>query len=223
MNLLCGVLGVIFSFKGEIQTAFILMMAAAVFDFADGLAARALKAYSEMGKELDSLSDMISFGVLPALMLYNVMEEGWLRFIPLFIAVMSGLRLAKFNIDERQTHSFLGLPTPACAMLCGSLACYTAESPYGVLFSSSWIIPAVAIVLGILLVSELPMFSLKYSKDDSKSLKQFRIIFLLFSALLLLGGIFLGSHWSIGILYVFAFYLIYNVSAWTISKCSNRN
>ena len=97
MNLLSGILGVIFALQGNIQTAFILMLAAACFDFCDGLAARLLGAYSEVGKELDSLSDLVSFGVLPAIMLYCATGScGWICYIPLIIAVFSALRLAKF-------------------------------------------------------------------------------------------------------------------------------
>ena len=125
-NLLCGVLGVICTLKGSLDTAFILMLAAAVCDFCDGLAARLLKAYSELGKQLDSLADMVSFGVLPSLMMYSLMVQAqgdsWICYVPLLIAVFSALRLAKFNIDERQSDSFIGLATPACAIICGSFA-----------------------------------------------------------------------------------------------------
>ena len=122
MNLLFGVMGVIYTFKGNFETAFLLMLAAAVCDFCDGLSARLLNAYSDVGKELDSLADMVSFGLLPSLMLHRLMatigSESFLSYIPLIIAVLSALRLAKFNVDERQTDNFIGLATPACAMIC---------------------------------------------------------------------------------------------------------
>ena len=126
LGLASGVLGVVFALEGKIWLAFPLMLAAAVFDFCDGLAARALDAYSDLGKELDSLSDMVSFGVLPSVMLYNLMKtctfssSAWCL-VPLLLAVFSGLRLAKFNVDPRQHMSFVGLPTPVAALLCGSL------------------------------------------------------------------------------------------------------
>ena len=126
LGLACGVVGVVFALEGRIWLAFPLMLAASVFDFCDGLAARALDAYSDLGKELDSLSDMVSFGVLPAVMLYNLMKtctfssSAWCL-VPLLLAVFSGLRLAKFNVDPRQHRSFVGLPTPVAALLCGSL------------------------------------------------------------------------------------------------------
>ena len=133
LNLLCGVLGVMFTFNGRPDIAFCMMLAAAVFDFLDGLAARALDAYSDIGKELDSLCDVVSFGVLPALMLYRTMVDltgaGVFCCLPLILAVFSALRLAKFNIDERQHGSFLGLPTPASAMICGALCCYVFMEP----------------------------------------------------------------------------------------------
>ena len=119
MNLLCGVMGVIFTFQGKFDIAFYMMLAGALCDFCDGLAARALKAYSELGKQLDSLADMVSFGTLPALILHRLMletqgESVWC-YIPLLIAVFSALRLAKFNIDERQSENFI-------CMLCNKRA-----------------------------------------------------------------------------------------------------
>ena len=167
MNLLCGVLGVIFTFQGALDIAFYLMMAAAACDFLDGFAARMLKAYSPMGKELDSLADLISFGLLPSLMLYRRLVEGgmtgFLTYIPLIICIFSALRLAKYNIDDRQNENFLGLPTPACAMWCGSLI-YAAD--HGVmsmagLLHDRYLILIGSVVLAFLLVSEIPMFSLK--------------------------------------------------------------
>ena len=121
MNLVCGLLGVVFTLKSRLDIAFACMLAAAVFDFLDGLAARALDAYSDLGKELDSLCDLVSFGVLPALMLCFLMQTyrfdgSWICWLPLLLAVFSALRLAKFNVDPRQTDGFLGLPTPAAAL-----------------------------------------------------------------------------------------------------------
>ena len=173
MNLLCGALGVIFTFQGALDIAFYLMIAAAVCDFFDGFAARMLNAYSAMGKELDSLADLISFGLLPSLMLHRRLIEGgmtgFITFIPLIICVFSALRLAKFNVDERQSENFLGIATPACAMWCGSLI-YAADR--GVmtishLLRDTYIIPIAAVVLALLLVSEIPMFSFKFKKGSA--------------------------------------------------------
>lgn len=217
MNLLSGILGVIFTLQGNIQTAFILMLAAACFDFCDGLAARLLGAYSELGKELDSLSDMVSFGVLPAVMLYKTMGDcGWPAYIPLAIAVFSALRLAKFNLDERQHCGFIGLPTPACAMICGSLACLVHSSPeicLAALCSTCWFIPALSILLSLLLVSEIPMFAMKFGKGTTagKMVIIQRIIFLTASiSALALTAIF-RMHWSLVILVSFTFYIMLNI------------
>lgn len=220
MNLLCGSLGVIFTFQGRPGIAFILMLSAAVFDFCDGLAARLLGAYSEIGKELDSLCDMVSFGLLPSVMLCYTMSESTpcvaLYYVPLFIALMSALRLAKFNIDERQHESFLGLPTPACAIICGSLSAFvfaTPESWLAGLASSYWFIPVLSICLGLLLVSEIPMFSFKFGKgikaDTPTRVK--RIIFLSLSALSIPCAIILHLHWSFIPLATFIFYILVNL------------
>ena len=148
MNLLCGVLGILSCLKGDVPTAFYLMLAASVFDFCDGLAARVLHAYSPMGKELDSLSDMVSFGVLPSVMLVCFAEHSflggldlafnvspfihWLVVLsPVLVAVFSGLRLAKFNTDERQSENFIGLATPAGAIFLAALVCFAMKSENG--------------------------------------------------------------------------------------------
>ncbi|MBO8485182.1 MAG: CDP-diacylglycerol--serine O-phosphatidyltransferase, partial [Bacteroidetes bacterium] len=183
MNLLCGVLGVICVFNGKADTAFLLMIAAAICDFFDGFAARALKAYSDIGKELDSLADLVSFGLLPSLMLYNMMssmslEAGLLRYIPLLLAVASALRLAKFNTDERQSENFLGLATPASAMICGSLTYYIMKDADS--FLTAWaagkvFVPAVALILSVLMVSEIPMFSMKFKRGTQKNTPVYRM------------------------------------------------
>jgi len=221
MNLLCGVIAVIFTFSGRLDIAFYLMLLAAVFDFCDGLAARALGAYSPMGKELDSLSDMVSFGVLPALMLHTLMRQSGcplscpLVWVPLLIAVFSGLRLAKFNIDERQTCSFIGLATPACAIICGSLACLvTLRSEFFLsqwVLSSAWVIPALAVVLSLLLVSEIPMFSMKIAPGH-KLLNAPRVIFLILALASLVAALLIpGAHWSLFPLLTFVGYILLNV------------
>ena len=219
LNLLCGTLGVIAASKGHFDNAFILMLAAAVCDFLDGFSARLLDAYSDMGKELDSLADIVSFGVLPAVMLYNLMrtctfsESIWCH-VPLVIAVFSGLRLAKFNIDERQHHTFLGLATPACAMLCGSLCYFVAHDQDN--FLAAWcaaqvFIPVLCVVLSALLVCGIPMFSMKISKDDDSVTKHKRIAFMVNVALIILIVLFLGLNWSLTVLLSFTVYILMNV------------
>ncbi len=220
MNLLCGIIGVAFAFKGRIGIAFPLMLAGAVFDFCDGLAARALHAYSDMGKELDSLADMVTFGVLPSVMMYNLMrtctysDTVWC-YIPLVIAVFSGLRLAKFNVDERQSENFIGLATPACAMICGSLCYFIANEPDS--FLSSWasgylFIPLVSLCLSLLLVCEIPMFSMKFKKGQEKSLIRKRVYFAVNILLIIAIVLILGLNWSLVILLSFTLYILMNVT-----------
>ena len=213
MNLLSGVMGVIFTLEGRLEWALPLMLLAAAFDFCDGLAARLLDAHSPIGGELDSLADLVSFGVLPSLMLYKVMPAdapALLRYIPLFVAVMSAVRLAKFNVDERQTLDFLGLPTPSCAMVCGSLA-YFLHAEGGVPAGAGpWLVAAIAVVLGLLLVSEIPMFGMKIKKGH-KLLDTKRIAFLILAAAAVLAVLLLKQPWSLAVLAVFSVYVIENL------------
>ena len=215
MNLLCGALGVIFTFQGALHIAFYLMLAAAVCDFLDGFAARMLKAYSDMGKELDSLADLISFGLLPSLMLHRRLVEGgvtgFLSYVPLIIVIFSALRLAKFNVDNRQSENFLGLPTPACAMWCGSLV-YAAD--HGVmsmagLLHGQYMIPIASAVLAFLLVSEIPMFSFKFKKGSEYN--RIRFYFIGIVAVFAIATLILKINWSYIILITFTSYILMNM------------
>ncbi len=219
MNLLCGIIGVAFTFKGRIDVAFPLMLAGAVCDFLDGLTARALHAYSDMGKELDSIADTVTFGVLPSVMLYQLMrtctysDSVWC-YIPLLIAVFSGLRLAKFNVDERQSENFLGMATPACAMICGSLSYFIANEPDS--FLGAWasgfvFIPVLSVVLCALLVCEIPMFSMKLSKHQEPVLTKKRICFLANVFVVVIITVALGLNWSLIILLTFVLYVLSNI------------
>lgn len=219
MNLVCGIIGVVFAFKGRFDVSFSLMLLAAVFDFFDGFAARALGAYSDFGKELDSLCDLVSFGVLPSIMLYSLMKvcsfgESWVCWIPLSIALFSGLRLAKFNVDERQHSSFLGLPTPACAILCGSLCYFVAATPG--CFLSTWcsgpvFIPVLSVILSVLLVCEIPMFSLKLHKDDPATLKGKRMAMVAIVAAAAAVAVFCHLNWAFVPLVTFVLYVLKNI------------
>ena len=218
MNVLCGVFGVIAAFSGNIHIAFYFMLAGAVCDFCDGLAARALKAYSPMGKELDSLADLITFGMLPSIMLYKSMDwynpGQWYCFIPLIIVVFSALRLAKFNIDERQSENFIGLATPACAMLCGSFATISHLDVLNIarpVTESPWIIPTVAVLLSLLLVSEIPMFSMKFKKGAEPSIKLRRTVFLCIAAVALVLTLALRQNIAYAIFIIFAVYILMNL------------
>ena len=219
MNLLCGIIGVVFAFKGRPDIAFFLMLAASAADFMDGAAARLLDAYSDMGKELDSLSDMVSFGVLPSVMLFNcsrtcMFGESWVCWVPLVIALCSGLRLAKFNVDQRQTSGFLGLPTPACALTVGSLCYFVAAEPGS--FLATWcagpvFIPVLSIVLSFLLVSSIPMFSFKFHADDPQVLKNKRMAFAFVVLAAILVVVFCRLDWSLIVLLSLTAYVLKNL------------
>ena len=193
LNLFSGCLGIVFAFQGELKSASYAILVAAVLDFLDGMLARVLKAYSDIGKELDSLADVVSFGVLPSVLIYQFFLQSpqqdswstWINFSAFLIAVFSALRLAKFNIDVRQSDNFIGLPTPANALLISSfpfiidqggfLSSYILNTYFLLLFS---------IAMCILLVSEIPLISLKFKNIELKQ-NLLRYI-LVFSSLVLL-------------------------------------
>ena len=164
-NLLCGCLAVFFGLNGQVGTASLYIILGAVFDFFDGMSARALHISGPIGKELDSLADMVTFGVAPSVLCYQIlmsyaMEVNWLPLLAFIMAAFSALRLAKFNCDERQTLSFIGLPTPANALLWIGLVHLNAfASVHDAL--NGWVYLIAMLMLSYLLISELPMFSLK--------------------------------------------------------------
>lgn len=224
LNLFCGILAVISGLKGNLDISVYLIMAAAIFDFFDGFAARLLKAYSPLGKELDSLADLVSFGLAPSILIYyrfstflSVHEAAtgiWLirllSFTPLLIALFSALRLAKFNIDTRQTTDFIGLATPANALLIAMMLHYASLNPGTVvIFDNFWFFPLISLVLSLLLVSEIPMFSLKF-KSMKYSENRRKFLFFIYCALLLIPVIVTGSVWSLWIFLVLLSYIIFN-------------
>ncbi|MEJ8756473.1 CDP-diacylglycerol--serine O-phosphatidyltransferase [Pontibacter sp. H259] len=173
LNLFSGCVALYFIFQNELVYASYLVGLAAVFDFLDGMVARVLGAYSEIGKQLDSLADVISFGVVPGAMMFMLLKraEGGL-FLPellpfagFIITVFSALRLAKFNIDTRQTTSFIGLPTPACAIFVASLPLILAngELMHFAVILNQLVLLATTLILSLLLVAELPLFALKFT------------------------------------------------------------
>jgi len=193
MNLFCGCLSVVFSLDGMLVSAAYFILAAAVFDFLDGFAARWLRAYSAMGKELDSLADVVSFGVAPACIMYVLLLPavvqsglpGWVAASAFVIAVCAALRLAKFNIDTRQSDSFIGLPTPASALFVCSLTFMEGLAhPQDAITGNIFILLAVIVGLSLLMVSSLPLFSLKFKSFDWKNNKT-RYIFVIISAIVL--------------------------------------
>ena len=218
LNLIFGLVGVVFALRNRLDMAFYCMLAASVCDFLDGLAARLLGAYSHMGKELDSLCDLVSFGFLPALMLCVLMQlyrfdESPVCWLPLALTLFSALRLAKFNVDERQTSGFLGLPTPAAALLCGALCCYCCHTPLE--FLSTWVsgafIPLLTLCLCILLVSEVPMFSFKMHRGDSRTLQVKRWTLVAFFVAAAVFCLLAGHHWSLAVVLGLLFYILNNL------------
>ena len=201
LNLTCGFIAIILAFQPNMhQFAPYLIFIAAVFDFSDGFAARMLKAYSELGKQLDSMADMVSFGVAPGIIAYQMIQVAYAPFIhtstivwalsyivPALIPVFSALRLAKFNIDERQTTSFIGLPTPASAILIVSLALVLFNTSNIVLLgiiTNPLIITSIIVADCFLMITELPMFSLKMKSLSFKE-NSTQYIFLLISIALI--------------------------------------
>jgi CDP-diacylglycerol--serine O-phosphatidyltransferase len=196
-NLVCGCLGIIECFTGHLTTVSFFILLAAIFDFFDGFVARAVKANSAMGKELDSLADCVSFGVLPSIMMYHLIIRAMTisddvdinedaPYLALTIAVFSALRLAKFNIDTRQSDSFIGVPTPANAMLIASLPWLMHQnSIFSDFVENPYVLVAITFIMSFLLVAELPLIALKF-KDFSWKNNQYTYSLVFISLLLFL-------------------------------------
>lgn len=225
LNAMAGTLAIFMAMYGFLVWAAVLVLLAMVFDFFDGMTARLLHVKSEMGKELDSLADVVSFGVAPAVLAHELMLEvlpGWsviywgewsvwervMALTPLLIPAFSAYRLAKFNLDKRQTVSFIGMPTPAHALFWVGLVLGAAYAPevYGRLFASVTVLGCSAVILSVLLVSELPMFSLKVSGLGWQG-NQVRYLFL---GTLILCGIIWG--WAV-LFMVIPLYILFSVVA----------
>ncbi len=167
-NLLSGCVASVLALRGETEFATLAIISGAVFDFFDGMSARLLKVSSPIGKELDSLADVVTFGVAPSALLYNFLSTTYgaeypcaaVPFAAFLMAAFSALRLAKFNLDTRQTTSFIGLPTPANALFWGSLL--VSGKTWGIeqMNAWGWILPI--LLFCWLLVAEIPMFALKF-------------------------------------------------------------
>ena len=164
-NLLSGVFGITYLMDGQIVNASIMIFIGAGFDFLDGFAARAFDAKSELGKQLDSLADLATFGILPSLIVFSILSSinsGWMAYVGLAIALGAGFRLAKFNIDQRQTNYFIGLPTPANALLISSLPFLIQEEYLSGFFTTQALV-SLSLLLAILMVSPMPLLSFKFS------------------------------------------------------------
>jgi CDP-diacylglycerol--serine O-phosphatidyltransferase len=172
-NLSCGAIGIILSFNGDIITACYLIWIAAGFDFLDGFLARLLKAQSEIGKQLDSLADLITFGLLPSMLYYHMLVgkvESPLEYAGVLVAVFSALRLAKFNVDENQATSFTGLTTTANGIYTSTIPLILIGDSFLVhLFSNPFVILASAVVFSLSMVAPITLLSFKFSNFSFKS------------------------------------------------------
>jgi CDP-diacylglycerol--serine O-phosphatidyltransferase len=181
-NLFSGCIGIIYAFNGELKTVAFFVILSGIFDFFDGFAARLLNVKSEIGKQLDSLADVISFGFLPGMIIYKLLSLSEIEFLPyvaFLITVFSALRLAKFNIDERQQDDFIGLNTPMNTFFIISLP-YLADK-FELITNPIFLI-AITIITSLLLVSEIKLFSMKIS-DVSWKNNKYKFIFLILSVL----------------------------------------
>jgi CDP-diacylglycerol--serine O-phosphatidyltransferase len=194
LNLFSGTIALTYAVQGDLKTAAYFILLAAIFDFMDGLLARALNAYSEIGKQLDSLADMVSFGLIPGVFVYMMLKSNLeahglpeiLSYGGFIITVFSALRLAKFNIDTRQTENFIGLATPANTLFFVSLPFIYDQGIESLMFlTQPLILLFLTIGFSYLLVSELSLFSLKF-KSLSWSQNNFRYILLVLSLLLII-------------------------------------
>ncbi|MEJ6583336.1 MAG: CDP-alcohol phosphatidyltransferase family protein [Crocinitomicaceae bacterium] len=230
-NLICGILAIVFALSGRLDLAPIAIFCGLIFDFLDGFIARLMKSSGELGKQLDSFADMITFGVAPGVIMMVVLtvqpgtfesgisigqiHENYLRwfnsidlttfsgnYIPLIgllLPFFAMFRLAKFNIDLRQSESFIGLPTPSMTLFFMvfplALVYNLSWNEYSILLFNPWLILCLIVVFGLLMVSEIPLFSLKVKSFGWQG-NQIRIVFLLIS----LGLILAFRLWSIALI-----------------------
>lgn len=185
-NLICGCLGIVFVLEERSVPAAYFVWIACVFDFFDGFAARVLKVSSPIGKELDSLADLISFGLLPSVVVYKMLVAAnapeYVPYLAFSITVFSALRLAIFNLDERQSDSFRGLPTPANALFITSLPLLAGFIMLRL--NDYWMLSLITIISSYLLVSGIELFALKF-KNFSWQDNKIRFTFLGLAVLLL--------------------------------------
>jgi len=194
-NLAAGCVAIVLAFEGQKEMAVYLIWLAMIFDFFDGLAARALKVSSPIGKELDSLADMVSFGVVPAVVLYQLMGEAQFALIAFVVTIFSALRLAKFNTDDNQQTDFIGLPTPANALFLTSLVFINPEGYLSFMLNEQ-VLAITSVIFALLLVSPIRLFSLKFKSMGWRENK-IRFIFLATALSFILVFGFIGLPFTI--------------------------
>ncbi|CAI8356558.1 MAG: CDP-diacylglycerol--glycerol-3-phosphate 3-phosphatidyltransferase [Polaribacter sp. SA4-10] len=210
-NLFCGTIATIFAVQSEFKSAALFVVLGIVLDFFDGFAARLLKVSGELGKQLDSLADMVTSGVVPGIIMYHLLnsseiiemksstnneaiwelisvDTGFIKFLGLLLTLGACYRLAKFNIDTRQSDSFIGLPTPAMSLFIISLPLiqeYTTFEFIQHLISNYYFLIVITLLLTYLMNAELPLFSLKFKNYNFKN-NVMKYFFLITSLVLLL-------------------------------------
>ncbi len=213
-NLLCGCLAIVQAFEGNLVNAAYLVGLAAIFDFFDGFAARLLRVASPIGKDLDSLADMVTFGVVPGVVMFKLIEISRLfnialdanipdvsaiatgnsiyfpQYIAFLIPIFSAIRLAKFNNDTRQSDSFIGVPTPANAIFICSIPLISEHNDISFILNT-YVLIIVTIIFSLLLTSEIPLFALKFRNFSWRG-NRIRYTFLGLSLLLLITLQFVG-------------------------------
>jgi len=192
-NLLCGCVGVVEAFHSNLLLSCVLIGIALVFDFFDGFLARLLKVSSPIGRDLDSLADMVTFGLLPSVIVYQLLMQSipdlfgiWKAYPAFIIAIFSAIRLAKFNNDPRQSDSFIGVPTPANAMFIASLPLIVhTQSEYwkDIIINTNNLL-IMSVVMSLLLVAEIPLLALKFKSFGWKG-NEIRYSFIILTVLLL--------------------------------------
>ena len=214
-NLICGSSAVVaLLMHADFELAFWLVVASAVFDFFDGFAARLLKSVSAIGVELDSLADMVSFGLTPSVAMFCLWDvapssdlPSWMRYLTLTIVAFSALRLAKFNIDDTQTTEFCGLPTPANGLFCLSLAMLMAA---GSISLPQWAILTISIGMAYMLISPIRMFALKF-KGFGWQGNEIRYSFLALCAVLI------AAFTRYAVPAIILLYIIISAIRWTVN------
>lgn len=218
-NLICGCISIQQMSQGNMTTAAIFILLAAFLDFFDGMAARMLKVSGDLGKQLDSLADMVSFGLAPAFiafgLLENAVENKIYAYFAFIMAVFSALRLAKFNIDERQSEEFIGLPTPANALFWIGISLSYWQSfnmEHGKSVADLWVkwsanpyfIVGAILLLSYAMVAEIPLISLKFKNFGWKG-NEYRYL------LIGIGGFFIGSSLFASIPFILLLYLLLSI------------
>lgn len=219
-NLFFGVVGITLALQNRPEAAFACMVVSAVFDFFDGFMARLLKADSPLGKELDSLADVVTFGVLPGMMIFNLYHHlvelpVWPAYFAFAVPIFSAFRLAIFNLDETQRDHFKGLATPANALFIGAVTCWVGQERF--LFDYyRFVLPVASVLLSLLLVSRIPLLAFKFKNIRQKG-EWIKIAFLVVSLVLAVLFKFAAA------VIIFPLYFIVSFIYFRIHEIQSRN